>query len=203
MSKRLLNLVYLSMASVTLISGYAYLRYAYEVTDHFPFTQEIVLIILGTLATIFITSLLLNKQTEIEIEKEQRVRYLEIKTSTYQLLLDLLEEMALLDHFTNKELIRLQFVTHKLAVIASPEVIDEYQSFLGVISSISDDNSFSGDMSLLSESLGSLSLQIRKDILGSNTSMDYSDSRISAMIKENSKASFFNTSKRGSENNCS
>ena len=186
MNNRPTNITYLTLALITLVAGYAYLRYAYAVTDSFPFTQEIVLIILGTLATIFITSLLLNKQTEVEIEKEQNIRYLDLKTSTYQLLLDLIEEMTLQERFTQKELIKLQFITHKLAVIASPEVIEEYQSFLSVIKKISTDNSFSGDIMELNESLGSLSLQIRKDILGDNLSLKYSDNKIDQMIKKNS-----------------
>jgi len=183
------NLFYLTLSLITLLAGYAFLRYAYNVTDHFPFTQEIVLIILGTLATIFITALLLNKQTEVEIEKEQNIRYLELKTSTYQLLLDLIEEMTLQKNFSDKELIRLQFISHKLAVIASPEVIDEYQSFLNVIQKLSLDNSFSGEFMQLNASLASLTLQIRRDILGKNDSLKYSNNKIDQMIKENSRIS--------------
>ena len=186
------NIIYLLLSLITLIAGYAYLRYAYTVTDHFPFTQEIVLIILGTLATIFITSLLLNKQTEVEIGKEQNIRYLELKTTIYKLLLDLLEEMALLDNFTDKELIKLQFITHKLAVIASPEVLEEYQNLLQVIKTIADDKSFLGDISQLNNSLSALTLQIRKDILGNNPSLNYSDHKIKKMIKDNSKISIVN-----------
>jgi len=184
------NIFYLLLSLITLLAGYAFLRYAYNVTDHFPFTQEIVLIILGTLATIFITSLLLNKQTEVEIEKEQNIRYLDLKTRTYQLLLDLIEEMSLQKNFSDKELIRLQFISHKLAVIASPEVIDEYQSFLNVIQKLSLDNSFGGEMMELNTSLASLTLQIRKDILGKNDSLVYSNHKIDQMIKENSRISF-------------
>jgi len=184
------NIIYLTLSLITLVSGYAFLRYAYNVTDHFPFTQEIVLIILGTLATIFITALLLNKQTEVEIEKEQNIRYLDLKTSTYQLLLDLIEEMTLQENFSNKELIRLQFISHKLATIASPEVIEEYQAFLTVIKNLSIDNSFSGELRELNDSLASLSMQIRKDILGENDSLEYSDKKINQMIRANSKVSF-------------
>ena len=190
MKKKPSNIFYLTLSLLTLLVGYAFLRYAYNVTDHFPFTQEIVLIILGTLATIFITALLLNKQTEVEIEKEQNIRYLDLKTTTYQLLLDLIEEMTLQENFSSKELIRLQFISHKLAVIASPEVIEEYQSFLNVIKNLSHDNSFSGEMMQLNASLASLTLQIRKDILGKNDSLVYSDKKITQMIQENSKVSF-------------
>ena len=192
MNKHAKNIVYLVLSLLTLVAGYAFLRYAYNVTDSFPFTHEIVLIILGTVATIFITSLLLNKQTSVEIEKEQSIRYLDLKTATYQQLLDLIEEMSMVDKFTEKEVIRLQFITHKLSVIASPEVIDEYQSFLYTIRTISEDKSFLGDMQKLHESLSSLTIKIRRDILGKNQSVNYSETKIKEMIQKNSSRSVIN-----------
>ncbi len=181
------NVNYLILSFLTLVAGYAFLRLAYRVTDSFPFTQEIVLIILGTIATIFITALLLNQQTSVEIQKEHSVKYLDIKITTYQQLLDLLEEMSFLKQFTNKDIVRLQFITHKLSVIASPEVIDEYQSFLKVIKEISADNSFFGDMQRLHESLSKLTIQIRIDILGVDEHTNYSEAKVSEMIKNNSR----------------
>jgi len=189
LNKQAKSIIYLVLSLLTLVTGYAFLRYAYHVTDSFPFTHEIVLIILGTVATIFITSLLLNKQTSVEIEKEQSIRYLDLKTSTYQQLLNLIEEMSMVDKFTEKEVIRLQFITHKLSVIASPEVIDEYQSFLNTIRTISEDKSFLGDMQKLHESLSSLTIKIRNDILGENHSSSYSESKITEMIRKNSSRS--------------
>ncbi len=191
MSTNTKNIVYLLLSLLTLIVGYAFLRYAYRVTDSFPFTQEIVLIILGTVATIFITALLLNKQTSVEIEKEQSIRYLDLKTSTYQQLLDLIEEMSMLDQFTNRDIVRLHFITHKLSVIAAPEVIDEYQSFLRVIRNIGEDNSFAGDMRELHEALSNLTIMIRRDILGENKSIKYTESKITEMIRNNASNSFF------------
>ena len=186
MSRTSKNFLYLILSLLTLVSGYVYLRYAYRVTDKTPFTQEIVLIILGTTATVFITSLLLNNQTAVEIEKERRVRFIELKTSTYQQLLDLLEEMSLLKRFSRAEIIRLQFLSHKLAVIASPEVLDEYQRFLEVINRISEDDSFEGDMNKLHQALASLTLRIRRDIIGAEEHSKYSLRQISEMIRRNS-----------------
>ncbi len=183
------NLLYVFLTLTTLVVGYAFIRLAYHATDSFPFTQEVILIFLGTLVTVFITSLLLNKQTAVEIEKEQNIRYLDLKTSTYQQLLDLLEEMSLLDGFSEKEIIRLQFITHKLALIASARVLHEYHSLLHTIKRISVDKSFSGDMPELHESLASLTLAIREDILGKNTDQDrgYTQSQVSEMIYTNTK----------------
>ncbi len=183
------TIVYLILSIITLIAGYAYLRYAFQVTDVFPFTQEIVIIILGTVSTIFITALLLNKQTSVEIEKEQNVRHLDLKASTYEQLLDLLERMSMLDEFTNAELVRLRFITHKLAIIASPDVLNEYQSFLDVVAKISADKSFIGDAQQLHEALGALTMQIRQDLIGDQLSSNYTEKQVNEMIRRNSRES--------------
>ncbi len=183
------TIVYLILSIITLIAGYAYLRYAFQVTDVFPFTQEIVIIILGTVSTIFITALLLNKQTSVEIEKEQNVRHLDLKASTYEQLLDLLERMSMLDEFTNAELVRLRFITHKLAIIASPDVLNEYQSFLDVVARISADKSFIGDAQQLHEALGALTMQIRQDLIGDQLSSNYTEKQVNEMIRRNSRES--------------
>ncbi len=183
------SIIYLSLSLVTLVAGYAYLRYAYRVTDHFPFTQEIVLIILGTVATVFITALLLNKQTAVEIEKEQNVRHLELKAHTYQQLLDLLERMSLVDQFGRTEFTRLQFITHKLAIVASPEVLDEYHEFLEVVRAISADRSFIGDAAQLHRALGALTVKIRADLIGEELPSHYTQQEVDKMIQENSSQS--------------
>lgn len=189
MRNRSKQVVYLVLSLATLLTGYVYLRYAYQVTDSTPFTQEIVLTILGTVATIFITALLLNKQTAVEIEKEQNIKYLELKTNTYEKLLDLLQEMSLLDKFTNAELVKMQFLTHRLAIIASPEVLHEYQSFLDVISRISSDSSFSGDTNQLHEALAKLTIQIRRDLIADDPRSSFTQKQIGHMITSNSSES--------------
>ncbi len=189
MSKKSTQIVFLLLSLMTLVAGYAYLRYAYKVTDNTPFTQEIVLVILGTVATIFFTALLLNQQTAVEIDKEQRIKFLDLKARTYEKLLDLMEQMSLADHFTDKELTNLQFITHRLAIVASPDVLNEYQNFLKVVSGISQDKSFSGDKEVLSDALSALTVQIRQDLIGGDPSVHYSMSQIKEMITNNSQQS--------------
>lgn len=187
MSSNLKSFIYLIISLITIIAGYAYIRLAYNATDSFPFTQEFVLIILSTLTTIFITALLLNKQTAVEIEKEQNVLHLNLKAATYQKLLKLLEEMTLKEKFSNKELIQLQFITHELSIIASTEVIEEYQTFLKVIKDISSDESFSGDEPQLHNAISALCIKIRIDITGGKSTHPYTDKEISSIITRNSK----------------
>jgi hypothetical protein len=186
------KLSYLLLTFITIVIGYFYLRYAYKVTDSMPFTQEIVLIILGTITTVFITSLLLNKQTEVEIEKEQNIRFLELKTKTYEKLLDLMEAMSIQENFSESSITKLQFITHRLAIFASPDVLKEYNHFLNVVSKISEDGSFNDeDNHKLSEALGQLTIQIRFDLLNENstTKPSYTLEQIKKMIKRNSNDS--------------
>ncbi len=190
MKKAAKQVVYLLLTLLTVVGGYAYLRYAFKVADHWPFTQEIVLIILGTLATMFITALLLNQQSAVEIEKEQSIKFLDLKAKTYERLLDLMEEMATAQCFTRAEITKLQFITHRLAIFSSPEVLREYHHFLQVISEISRDGSFSDDTEVLSEALGELTVQIRMDLLNERpTESSFSEAQIKAMITRNSDQS--------------
>ena len=181
------KLFYLLLTFLTLIVGYFFLRYAYKVTDTTPFTQEIVLIILGTVATIFITALMLNQQTAVEVQKEQNIMFLDLKTKSYERLLDLLEEMSSVESFGKEELTRLQFTTHRLAIVSSADVLNEYNNFLKTIAQISGDGSFANDGSLLAEALSNLTIQIRADLLDEKSeSKNYTQEQIEQLISSNS-----------------
>jgi len=45
-------------------------------------------------------------------------------------LLELLEDMANTQNFTDTEITKLQFITHRLAIFSSPDVLNEYNNFL-------------------------------------------------------------------------
>ncbi|MEO1954777.1 MAG: hypothetical protein ABGW74_08730 [Campylobacterales bacterium] len=181
---------YLALTFLTLVAGYAYLRYAYKVTDSTPFTQEIVLIILGTIATVFITALLLNKQSSVEIEKEQSIKFLDLKAQTYEKLLDLMEDMVSQNSISELDITKLQFITHRLAIFASPDVLNEYTSFLDFIKTVSKDGNLSKDADVISQALGKLTIQIRFDLLGENKEQKvYSIEQVKKMIRKNSDSS--------------
>lgn len=180
------QILLLALAALTFISGYAYLRYAYKVTDNFPFAQEIVLVVLGTVATILITALLLNQQTAVEIEKEQNIKFLDLKSKTYEQLIGLIEEMSIANQVTQQDITRLQFITHRLAIFAAPPVLDEYQAFLEVIGHSAKDGTFTGDSEELSRALSKLTVKIRADLLGEKDSQEnYAQKYISQLITQN------------------
>ncbi len=161
------NLLYLSLTAVVVVGGYAFLRYAYRVMDRAPFTQEIVLIILGTVATVLITAMLLNKQTEVELKKEQSIKFIELKSEIYMDFINHIEQLVLEKSVTEQDQVRLQFLTHKLAMVASPAVLVQYQEFLKVFNRSARDESLDkSEGDAISVSLAKLTVKIRQDLVG-------------------------------------
>jgi hypothetical protein len=185
------HLFTMMMSAIVFVGGYFFLRLAYKMSDKMPFTQEIVLIVLGTLATILITAMLLNKQTAVELDKEQSVKFIELKTETYQNLIDTLEEIVIHKDISREDLTRLQFHTHRLAIFASPAVLKEYQNFLDVFhTTIEEDRHVSGkDADLLSEALAKLTIHIRADLVGElDAESTLTQKQIHAQIMTNARS---------------
>jgi len=183
------DLIYLLLSVALVAGGYLWLRAAYRVAEQWPFTQEILLVILGIVATVLITALLLNKQTEVELEKEWSLKFTELKVNIYSALLDLIEQVLGAGRITEKERLRLQFITHKLALVAAPNVLAEYQRFLDVFEQASADSTYSpAEVRAVHEALARLTAEIRKDLVGdSDASAGYSDEAISAQIMANTQ----------------
>ncbi len=166
---------YLLVSIVTFLVGYAFLRQAYIDTADLPFAQEIVLLVLGTIATIAITAALLNKQSEVELEKEQRVKIFDLKSETYFGLIDFIEQVIIQGEINPKDLIKLEFLTHKISTIANPAVLEEYSNFIQVVKDSSKDEKISAfESDELSLSLARLCGTIRYDLIAndSNCSLD-------------------------------
>jgi len=185
------NFLLMLLSGVVFVGGYFFLRLAYHMADKMPFTQEIVLIVLGTLATVLITAMLLNKQTAVELEKEQSVKFIELKTQTYERLIDTIESIVRGKKVGEAERTALRFNTHRLAIFAEPEVLEEYQCFLEVFAIETADGIVSvEDANQLSEALARLTIRIRDDLVGElDDQSGKSASWIRAQIMANAKAS--------------
>ena len=174
---------YLLISLTTFIVGYLFLRFAYLSTKEIPFVQEIVLIILGTIATIAITAALLNKQSEIEIEKEQRVKIFNLKSNLYFELIGFIEKIILKGKIEKNDLIALEFLTHKISTIAIPEVLKEYSNFINIIKKTASDTTISSlESDELSLGLANLCSKIRYDLISNEKTYD---SGIQKIIKNN------------------
>ncbi len=162
---------YLLITLATFVAGYFYLRFAYQTTGNMPFVQEIVLVVLGTIATIAITAALLNKQSEIELEKEQRVKIFDIKSDLYFELIEFIEKIITKGEITQNDLIVLEFLTHKISIIANPEVLREYSNFISTIKKTSLDKKISSlESDELSSKLAKLCGKIRYDLISKDKS---------------------------------
>jgi len=183
------NLFLMFMSAFVFVSGYFFIRLAYNFTDSMPFAQEIVLVVLGTLATILITAMLLNKQTSVELDKEQSIKFIELKTETYQRLIDTIEEIVSEQDITPEMLNRLRFNGHRLAIFASPSVLEEYENFLNIFNEGAEDRHVSlKDAESISHALARLTVFIRSDLLGTlDSESSYSRKEITAQIMENAK----------------
>ncbi len=181
------SFIMMVLSATLFIGGYFFLRLAYHISDKMPFTQEIILIVLGTLATVLITAMLLNKQTEVELEKEKNVKFLELKTQTYLRLIDNLEEIVKKRVVDEEEINKLMFNTHRLAIFASPSALAEYQKFLSVFNKKTEDGMVSiDDANQLSQSLARLTVLIRKDLIGElDDNRGYNPENIKTQILSN------------------
>jgi len=179
------------MSAVVFVGGYFFIRIAYNFTDSMPFAQEIVLIVLGTLATILITAMLLNKQTSVELGKEQSIKFIELKTETYQRLIDTIEEIVEEQDITPAMLNKLRFNGHRLAIFASPAVLEEYEHFLTIFNQETEDRHVSlQDAESISHALARLTVYIRSDLLGElDSESAHSAQEIREQIMENAKNS--------------
>jgi len=182
------NLVYMLLSIILIIGGYWFLRYAYHVADQAPFSQEVVLVILGTIITIFITAILLNKQTEVELKKEENIKFIELKTDIYMELIDHLEEVVMDGDVDHTDKVKLRFLAHKLAIVASPEVLKQFEDFLEKFVLVSSDDKVSQtDTNILMDELAELSIYIRKDLIGElDARAGINEEKLAKQIMDNS-----------------
>jgi len=181
------NLLYFTLAFFLVVGGYIFLRYEYYVANEFPFTQEFILVILGVIATVLVTALLLNKQTEVELRKEGNIKFLDLKTRIYMEFLEHLEEIMRRRKVSHEDDVELQFLTHKLALVASPDVLQQYHQFLEVFADATEDDTIhEEEEDSINEALARLTVSIRRDLVGElDDQTDFTANQISRQIIKN------------------
>ncbi len=176
---------YFILTLTTFVVGFIYLKLAYYRSKSFPYAQEVILIILGTIATIAITAALINKQSEVELEKEQRVKIFDLKSSLYIDLISFIESLILKGRLENKDLLHLEFLTHKISIVASYEVLKQYTDFIDTIKKISEDTQISSlESDEISEELSELCGKIRYDLIQKER---YTNTDVEKLLTKNIK----------------
>ncbi len=116
--------------------------------------------------TIAITAALLNKQSEVEIEKEQRVKIFDLKSNLYFDLIEFIESILEKSEITEKDLITLEFLTHKISVVANLDVLKAYSVFTNVFEEITLDSKINAlELDAISTELARLCGAIRYDLI--------------------------------------
>ncbi|MEZ5653883.1 MAG: hypothetical protein R3E87_25395 [Burkholderiaceae bacterium] len=133
MGHRRQDLAYILMAAAVLIIGYAAFRYLFYAGEGAVFAQESILVLLGAVATIFITATLLNRQTELELRKEGSVLLLEQKNRVYMAAIETVADIVEGRHYDSELVDTLRVLNHKLAVVGSGEVIAAFHKVLDML----------------------------------------------------------------------
>ena len=161
------NALLLLLAVMVFVFGYGFFRFVFVQSDNDPLSQEIVLIFLGSFVTVLVTAVLLNKQTEVELKKEENLNFLDLKKQIYMDLIDHLEDVVLSGEMSADDIIKLQFLNQKLALVADPGVLVEFEKFIRVFAQIAQDPDLDKrETNQLMSALSSLTITIRADLIG-------------------------------------
>jgi len=157
----------LLLVVLTCAVGYLTFRYFYHIGDQFPFSQELILVFIGTIATVLITAVLLNQQTELELKKEGRVLLMERKASIYFALIDQIGEIVEKKRLELEALYDLRVLNHKLAVIGGEEVIRHFNEVLDALEAATRDERIStSDQTSIMREVAELTYYMRRDLIG-------------------------------------
>ncbi|PRX32707.1 hypothetical protein SAMN05216257_10670 [Meinhardsimonia xiamenensis] len=178
------RLVLSGLLAVTLLAGYLVFRYFYEVAGDFPFSQEMLLVFIGAIATVLITALLLIQQTDLELRKEGQVLLLDRKAQIYNALIDHIGEIVEKGRLDPAALADLRVLNHKLAMVASAEVIDRFSDVLARLDTAGHDVLVDeAERREIMRAVAVLTYWMRRDLLGRIDTED--EEAVLAAIKAN------------------
>lgn len=95
--------------------------------------REFIAAIFGTIFTVIITMVLLNKQTEVESQKNKDESVFIKKVELYQKIIDLVKTIFEDGQYTNKEIQSLDAYCYHLQLISSEKTLIEYLNFYSTI----------------------------------------------------------------------
>lgn len=181
------SLLLLSLAIILSISAYLFFQYTFRLSEDEPFYEGLLATLIGVIITAIITAALLNRQTEVELRKEENVKLFDLKVAIYTQLLDHIEGIILAETVTNRDIIKLRIINQKISFVASLSVLETFGAFSQAFALIASDRDLMmGEIDELLRKLGRLSVSIRFDLLESmNTSVNIERAEAIEQIIEN------------------
>ena len=167
--KALTNSPVLSMVLLlaVIIAGYLGFRYFYGISADYPFSQELLLVFIGAVATVLITALLLNQQTELELKKEGQVLLLDQKNAIYSSLIEHIGDIVEKGAMSEAQLAELRVLNHKLAMIGGADVITQFREVLAQLDqAVRDQVIAPREQGQIMAAVAVLTWHMRHDLLG-------------------------------------
>lgn len=127
------DFIWLVASLLVLVFGYPLFRQIYDASESLPFAQETILVFLGAVATIFLTAVLLNRQTELELSKEGRVLLFDQKNAVYMAAIEKIAEIVEEQRHDPRLIDELRVIGHKLAIVGSAPVIRAFRTVLDLL----------------------------------------------------------------------
>ena len=156
----------LIIIALILFFGYLILRMVLNSEKSEPFTYEIFAAIIGFTITSLTTWSLLGKQTENELNKEVRIRFLTLKTTIYQELIKQLEDIVRKEKITHEDIIELRLLSQRMIFIAGENVLVAFNKFVIRFVKLAKNEKISEkDLDDLLDEMSMVSVEIRNDIL--------------------------------------
>ncbi|GGY54047.1 hypothetical protein [Parvularcula lutaonensis] len=160
------DVAYLVVATVLAVAGYGLFRAMYFAGEPLPFAQEMVLVFLGAVATIYLTAVLLNRQTELELRKEGRVIVLQQKADTYMACIEKVAEIVETANHDPRLIDELRVLNHKLAIVGSGAAVRQFCAVLDrLLEGLKDGDMTNVEGESVMQALADLTAAMRTDIL--------------------------------------
>lgn len=185
MTHRQRDIVYLATIAVSGIGIYFMFRAMYMAEEPLPFAQEMTLVFLGAVVTIALTAALLNRQTELELQKEGRVIILQQQFEIYMSCIEKVAQIVETSEHDERLIDDLRVLNHKLAVISSEKVLACFEAVLDtLLSGLADGALVEADSEKVMHSVADLTTAMRSDVV-QNTAP--TSTRAAEAIRRNSR----------------
>lgn len=160
-------ILFLSTAVIT-VFGYLLVRSILDSRGVAPITFELYAALLGVILTALITFALLSKQTQAELNKEESIKFLDLKISVYTELINQVQDIMTKSEITDIDMIEIRLLNQKITYVASVEVLDAFNRFAdGFARKARKEKISDKDIDDLLLRLSDVSLAVREDLLSS------------------------------------
>ena len=151
-----------------------------------PYASTIASAFLGSIITVIITMILLNRQSEAEMAKERNVKLLETKIETYNDLIERVKNIMIKGSVSSNDVAEIQILNHRLSFVAAQKVLELFNDFANTFIRASRDEILSEEeKDELLDNLADMSVEIRYDLASEEEKRSFNSEKIKSIIQKN------------------